>query len=110
MNVIRGVRHNFWLTSSFSEKNIRSITANSTSLRGLIYHHQKDVEDLEAYRPGGYHPVLLSDIYGQNRYHIIHKLGYGSYSTVWLATDQTTNWYVSIKILTANASKSSREA
>ena len=45
-----------------------------------------DLEDPHRYRPGGYHPVHLGDIYYE-RYRVIHKLGFGSYSTVWLARD-----------------------
>ncbi|KAF8331530.1 kinase-like domain-containing protein [Amanita rubescens] len=36
------------------------------------------IEDIELYRPGGLHPVLI----------VLHKLGYGGSSTVWLARDQ----------------------
>jgi len=46
-------------------------------------------EGLEApqgYLPGGYHPVHLGDVYCE-RYKVINKLGYGTYSTVWLARD-----------------------
>ena len=38
------------------------------------------------YVPGGYHPVHIGDIYLE-RYRVIHKLGYGVDSTVWLARD-----------------------
>ncbi|KAL8938123.1 MAG: hypothetical protein Q9216_004062 [Gyalolechia sp. 2 TL-2023] len=79
-------------------------------LHGPVYHHQDDVENLEAYRAGGYHPVILSNMYHRDRYRVVHKLGYGSYSTVWLARDCIADRYVSIKFLTANASKSTREA
>jgi len=41
----------------------------------------------EDYRPGGYHPVLLGDIFNNGQYKVIRKLGDGSYSTVWLARD-----------------------
>lgn len=44
-------------------------------------------EWVEDYRPGGYHPVVLGDVFN-NRYKVIRKLGEGSYSTVWLARDQ----------------------
>lgn len=44
------------------------------------------VEGPHLYRPGGYHPVHLGDVHHQ-RYKAIHKLGYGTYSTVWLARD-----------------------
>ena len=42
-------------------------------------------EWVEDYRPGGYHPVVLGDVF--NQYKVIRKLGEGSYSTVWLAHD-----------------------
>jgi serine/threonine-protein kinase SRPK3 len=40
------------------------------------------------YKPGGYHPVELGDQLGANRYKILSKLGYGGFSTVWLAKDE----------------------
>jgi len=51
-----------------------------------FYFANLDAEYPDAYRPGGYHPVHLGDVYCQ-RYRVIHKLGFGSYSTVWLARD-----------------------
>lgn len=39
------------------------------------------------YRPGGYHPVCLGDKLSDSRYKIYHKLGYGKFSTVWVARD-----------------------
>lgn len=43
-------------------------------------------ENPERYCPGGYHPVHLGDVF-DDKYVIIQKLGYGQYSTVWLARD-----------------------
>lgn len=43
-------------------------------------------EFVEYYHPGGYHPVVLGDIF-QSQYKVIRKLGEGSFSTVWLARD-----------------------
>lgn len=76
---------------------------------GPIYRWQEDVEDLEEYRAGGYCPVQLDNVY-QDRYRVIHKLGFGTYSTVWLARDEVAERYVSLKILTARASAQSKEA
>ncbi len=47
-----------------------------------------DSENPSFYRPGGFHPVALGQVYESAgaRYKIIHKLGYGSYATVWLAS------------------------
>lgn len=47
-----------------------------------------DVEYIEEYRFGGYHPVHLQDLFHHQRYKVIGKLGYGQFSTVWLALDQ----------------------
>ena len=51
-----------------------------------FYFAGPEVESPDRYRPGGYHPVHLGDVYHQ-RYRVIHKLGFGTYSTVWLARD-----------------------
>lgn len=45
-------------------------------------------EPLECYTPGGFHPVTLGDTFQNGRYIIRHKLGYGGFSTVWLARDE----------------------
>lgn len=44
-------------------------------------------EWIEQYRPGKFHPIHLGDLLDNARYRVIRKLGYGSYSTVWLARD-----------------------
>lgn len=44
-------------------------------------------EPLKHYVRGGYHPISLGDVF-QHRYKVIRKLGWGGYSTVWLAHDQ----------------------
>lgn len=43
------------------------------------------VECVQDYVPGGLHAIYLGDMVG--RYKILRKLGYGGYSTVWLARD-----------------------
>lgn len=43
-------------------------------------------ESQNAYRPGGFHPVYIGDIYN-DRYKVLNKIGYGVYSTVWLVQD-----------------------
>lgn len=68
----------------------------------IKYRWIEDVEDLEKYQPGGYHPVCIGDVL-EGRYRVIHKLGYGGYSTVWLARDQQLEVYVAVKISTADS-------
>lgn len=50
----------------------------------IIY---EPTEWVEAYRPTGYHPVHFGDLLCDGQYKIIRKLGYGAFSTVWLARD-----------------------
>ena len=44
-------------------------------------------EALWRYCPGGYHPIHLNDTLKDGQYEILHKLGFGSFATVWLARD-----------------------
>ncbi|EPE32977.1 Protein kinase-like (PK-like) [Glarea lozoyensis ATCC 20868] len=67
-----------------------------------------NVEDIENYRPGGFHPIHIGDEL-QDRYKIVHKLGYGGFSTVWLARDKVDEQYVALKILAASSQQESKE-
>ena len=55
-------------------------------------------EDPADYRVGGYHPVHIGDLM-HGHYKIISKLGWGHFSTVWLAKDTRTDSQVAIKIV-----------
>ena len=54
-------------------------------------------EGLEDYKIEGYHPVHIGEILLE-RYVIMQKLGYGHFSTAWLALDSKYGNYVAIKI------------
>lgn len=47
----------------------------------------EDEEDWEDYVKGGYHPVKIGDSFSDGRYVVVRKLGWGHFSTVWLAKD-----------------------
>ncbi|KAL9126699.1 MAG: hypothetical protein Q9175_007877 [Cornicularia normoerica] len=83
-------------------------TESSKELRYRLP-HLDNVEDVEKYRSGGFHPIHLGDALKGGRYRVLHKLGYGGFSTVWLARDENQNKLVSLKVLTADASRQSRE-
>ncbi|KAG2368898.1 kinase-like domain-containing protein [Suillus spraguei] len=73
---------------------------------------QKDVEEIDGYKPGGYHPVHLGDTFPSRdnpRYRVLHKLGFGSMATVWLAKDAVANRWVMLKIVIADLSSNNRE-
>jgi len=54
-------------------------------------------EGLEDYKIDGYHPVHVGEIL-LDRYVIMQKLGYGHFSTAWLALDNNNGNYVAIKV------------
>lgn len=81
----------------------------SSAMHLPAYDWQDDVEYLEAYCPGGYHPIQLGDEFNGARYRVIHKLGYGRFSTVWLAKDCVNNRFVALKFITASRSKLNSE-
>ncbi|XP_057423562.1 uncharacterized protein LOC130717372 [Lotus japonicus] len=55
-------------------------------------------EGTEDYRRGGYHPVLIGDAFKAGRYVVQSKLGWGHFSTVWLAWDTHHSRYVALKV------------
>ena len=61
----------------------------------------ENTEYIELYEPGGYYPVELGDKFS-NHYVVEHKLGYGGYSTVWLARDLRQKRLVALKIIMAD--------
>ncbi|KAK6539471.1 hypothetical protein TWF694_009694 [Orbilia ellipsospora] len=79
------------------------------SLAEPRFHSIQRAEYVEAYRPGGYHPVHIGDLFRNRRYKVISKLGYGKYATVWLARDIESSEFVALKINMAKDSIESQE-
>ncbi|KAF8869914.1 kinase-like domain-containing protein [Mucidula mucida] len=59
----------------------------------------EDEEDWEEYVKGGYHPVHIGDSFSDGRYIVVRKLGWGHFSTVWLARDVRENRHVALKVV-----------
>ncbi|KGL72613.1 SRSF protein kinase 1, partial [Tinamus guttatus] len=55
-------------------------------------------EDPNDYCKGGYHLVKIGDLFN-GRYHVIRKLGWGHFSTVWLAWDIQGKRFVAMKVV-----------
>ena len=71
----------------------------------------KHEESPEEYVKGGYHPAKKNEYFYRRKYRLIQKLGWGHFSTVWLAKDLTAayndkNKYVALKIVKASPSSS----
>ncbi|EGE77728.2 CMGC/SRPK protein kinase [Blastomyces dermatitidis ATCC 18188] len=68
----------------------------------FAYNWINGAESLERYKPGGYHPIMIGDMLHE-RYRIVDKLGFGGYSTVWLAQDTHLKRYIAVKVGIANS-------
>ncbi|KAJ0088547.1 hypothetical protein Patl1_32326 [Pistacia atlantica] len=55
-------------------------------------------EGIDDYRRGGYHAVRIGDAFKNGRYVVQSKLGWGHFSTVWLAWDTQQFRYVALKV------------
>lgn len=115
--------HPEWPASSLSLHNPNMTERSIYRATNLLYTQEK----ISRYRPGGYHPVCIDDNLKDSRYKICHKLGYGGFSTVWLARDKMyvilgtlvhrfalltchrLNRWVSIKVTITGSAKASRE-
>jgi len=56
-------------------------------------------EKLSDYEAGGYHPVMVGETFSNGRYKVVRKLGWGHFSTVWLARDNNLNRHVALKVV-----------
>jgi serine/threonine-protein kinase SRPK3 len=79
---MKGKLFSWFSKSSQSElsRSISTLTPEATNTTNLI------TEPRDRYVVDGYHPVGLGDVFNK-RYVVLGKLGFGKYSTVWLAQD-----------------------
>lgn len=102
------LKYSSWrLPSSPRMSSSQSTESNCSGPPPFEYVPLESVERLERYQPGGYHPVEIGHVL-RNWYQIVHKLGYGTYSTTWLCRDHQRNKYAAVKIGTGDSS--TREA
>ncbi|KAK7001728.1 SRSF protein kinase 2, partial [Halocaridina rubra] len=62
------------------------------------FSRKKKADKNHEYGVGGYHPVKIGDLF-YNRYHVIRKLGWGHFSTVWLCWDLQAKRFVALKVV-----------
>lgn len=60
--------------------------------------YSSEDEGTEDYRRGGYHAVRVGDTFKNGCYVVQSKLGWGHFSTVWLAWDTQKSRYVALKV------------
>jgi serine/threonine-protein kinase SRPK3 len=89
-------------------RRMTNIRSQYSTMSSIEYCWIDGVERLELYEPGGYHPVMVNDLL-HNRYRIVDKLGFGGYSTIWLARDEMVKRYVAVKIGISTPSLPRRE-
>eukprot|EP00752_Nemacystus_decipiens_P009400 g8403.t1 len=90
--------------SSFGSSVSGSPGGSENSLRDKDPMQYSDDEDegKEGYKIGGYHAVKLGDVFA-DRYVVVKKLGWGHFSTVWMARDDRRDSpsapkYVALKV------------
>ncbi|KAK7324895.1 hypothetical protein VNO77_28815 [Canavalia gladiata] len=66
--------------------------------RDEVSDYSSEDEGTEDYRRGGYHAVRIGDTFKNGCYVVQSKLGWGHFSTVWLAWDTHKSRYVALKI------------
>ncbi|KAL2328523.1 hypothetical protein Fmac_021950 [Flemingia macrophylla] len=60
--------------------------------------YSSEEECMADYRRGGYHQLQIGDTFNNGRYVVHSKLGWGHFSTVWLAFDRLNLSFVALKI------------
>uniref|UniRef100_A0A8C6PTR5 non-specific serine/threonine protein kinase n=1 Tax=Nothobranchius furzeri TaxID=105023 RepID=A0A8C6PTR5_NOTFU len=64
----------------------------------LLGSDDEEQEDPSDYCKGGYYPVKIGDLFN-GRYHVVRKLGWGHFSTVWLCWDLQKKRFVAMKVV-----------
>ncbi len=81
-----GERNTMEATEGCSSEDEEKSEPDESSPLPLIELSDEDEEEASAYKHGGYHPVKIGDVFS-DRYVVVKKLGWGHFSTVWMARD-----------------------
>jgi hypothetical protein len=50
-------------------------------------HIESDEERVDRYGPDGLYPIQLYEMFQDGRYQVLNKIGFGGFSTIWVAQD-----------------------
>ncbi|KDN52526.1 kinase-like protein [Tilletiaria anomala UBC 951] len=84
------------MSTSFGPSSGGNGTTTSSMSGSVMTEEEEDYDD---YCKGGYHPVHVGDAFSDERYLIVRKLGWGHFSTVWLARDNKLKRHVALKVV-----------
>uniref|UniRef100_A0A8C1R171 non-specific serine/threonine protein kinase n=1 Tax=Cyprinus carpio TaxID=7962 RepID=A0A8C1R171_CYPCA len=69
----------------------------AAALAGILGKHSGCAQPVTSIERG-YHPVKIGDLFN-GRYHVVRKLGWGHFSTVWLCWDIQEKRFVALKVV-----------
>jgi len=101
-DVLNRVSRTSWYNDYVKQRNLPSESKHKEEEE--LEDHEPSVcyveeqETSSEYAKGGYHPVEIGDFY-HNRYHVIRKLGWGHFSTVWLCWDLSHEKFIALKVV-----------
>ncbi|KAF5365363.1 hypothetical protein D9757_012129 [Collybiopsis confluens] len=84
---------------------VGSLSSSGTSASSIIHGFPEEDLRQEGQDNPGYFPARLGQSLEAGRFCIVRKLGWGQYSSVWLAKDKKQNQFVALKILTCESTK-----
>lgn len=83
----------------------RALKQLKISYKSQFCHAQDigDEENFQDYKSKGYHPAYIGELYRNGKYQIVQKLGWGTFSTVWLIKNLADSRYYALKIQKSHA-------
>jgi hypothetical protein len=94
--------HHPWIAFKSTTASDRPTSSCNVKPAPFEYEYIEEVERLERYRAGGNHPLVIGDVI-KDRYQVVHKLGFGTFSTTWLCRDNRSNRYAAVKVGTGDS-------